>query len=119
MNEIKYRAYHPDEGRMYYFDSFAEIVEWQGGDGYRDENPEYGHVTYMQYTGLKDKNGRNIYDGDVLRNDLTNERGMMCTVAYEYGSFVLRGDLINQRTLITELPLYAMEVVGNVHERKR
>jgi len=59
--EIKFRAWDIEGKRMYNFD-FDEIIQ-------------QGHVKYceildgelMQFTGLLDKNGKEIYVGDVLR----------------------------------------------------
>jgi len=60
MREIKFRAWEKD--KMVYEDDLFYI--------------EYGAVMnqdnnwiLMQYTGLKDKNGREIYEGDVVKEE--------------------------------------------------
>ena len=74
MKEIKFRAWDKKEKRMWCF-SFEQIRRNFGFDyGIPAElspiyNTEIPDENFMQFTGLLDKNGKEIYEGDIIQVD--------------------------------------------------
>ena len=70
MREIKFRAWHPTNKVMHIFDlikATSDVYIAQHFIELLNNTHSEGSDLLMQYTGLKDKNGVEIYNGDILR----------------------------------------------------
>ena len=67
MREIKFRVWDEAERIMYEFD----FREYMNSIGSRQDElcPTLSLDHVMQYTGLNDRNGKKIYEGDIVKDE--------------------------------------------------
>jgi len=127
MREIKFRAWSEGHKKMF---SPAEMGEDQltlmpDGKGFINVSGSstrlsqlMPHMTPLQYTGLKGKNGVEIYEGDITCrhwDDGTSQNGQ---IIFENGSFLWQE--ISQIKFIHPIGINTLhsEVIGNIYENK-
>jgi len=121
MREIKLRAWNPEWDEMVYSNSetiFDKRVFYPFGFevGF-SHYPTEGWII-MQYTGLKDKNGKEIYEGDIIAGITEGNLGVInvkAVILFEKGKFV---DSYYRKPLDTNIfaNKTTLEVIGNIHD---
>lgn len=123
MREILFRGKRADNG------------EWVDGNLFVDDSKDkheilVGYVNYRigwkiipqtvgQYTGLTDKNGTKIFEGDIVEGlDFTAEDGGYGVVTFDDGAFEVDGSCYNNIVGTFYENYYGkdFEVIGNIHD---
>lgn len=135
MREIKFRAWHKEEKQMLeveslHFGFYREKIKslevcWldYSGDKRRiTGNAKIEKIELMQFTGLHDKNGKEIYEGDIVSLKSQYETDIpidtKSRVEFSDGSFRLdfHGMILNWAVLEYTKSNWLIEVIGNIWE---
>jgi uncharacterized phage protein (TIGR01671 family) len=111
MREIKFRAWDRTKSVMLHDVSTGTIQIFDEGQSAYTENCDL-----MQFTGLKDKNGKEIYEGDIVRHDVeASGRDGEPKYVRQVGEVTITplGTIIGGWDLAY---CSEREVVGNIHE---
>jgi uncharacterized phage protein (TIGR01671 family) len=138
--EIKFRAWDYANKRMRLFDSAKEGILFSGSDVYFStgwsslDDPTFDEdnqtkFELMEYTDLKDKNGKDIYEGDIVQYGNSNKEKLFEVRFFkEWGVWGLNdnGRPFGRSGSSTKYEPYFMttfhrnkiQVIGNIYENK-
>lgn len=120
MREIKFRAKRTDNGAWVTGDlQHVQRINTKEQSGRRSEpavriaNCDVDEETIGQYTGLKDKYGREIYEGDIL---YYRDAKIKTPITYRNGGFYFSHYGGTTFSAIADHEINKYTVVGNIHD---
>lgn len=129
MREILFRGKRRDDGQWVYgclvklpcpiqvgdsspWDIIVPPVDPDDNGGRYNVDPD----TVGQYTGSTDKNGQQIFEGDILRYINEDGESHYITVVFEDCAFLIEDEGITDSDLLTSYGCLGLEVFGNIHD---
>ena len=128
MREILFRGQTRRKGQKVWMDGTPVDSNWVEGYGVCMGKGDFsviyaGHpvekfVVYTdtvgQFTGLTDKNGKRIFEGDIVqgKDRLEKHLEVFGYIDHKNGSFVITGDFMTHYRWLD----YEVEVIGNIHD---
>ncbi len=139
MREIKFRAWDKKSKKWlepiyeaYNNKVYDPLINFGGRllirtmDGFEAINNQDQDIELMQYTGLKDKNGKGIYEGDIIKEHSSWDTSLN-PAEVKFGDCGVNGEeyhvygfyLNNNDKEILANPTCSMEVIGNIYENPK
>ncbi|QHJ83711.1 MAG: hypothetical protein [Caudoviricetes sp.] len=122
MREIKFRAWNNQE--KHYVETDDVVISIDGGPVLKTFAKEiYGwtsDIEIEQYTGLHDKNGKEIYEGDVVKLHVVilspDDKVGFIDYSPKFGYCIKFGGKVARQEYWAANDKHTIEVIGNIHE---
>lgn len=111
----KFRAWNTETKEIEVFKTYEEISEL-----FLALSADDGFYSVMQSTGLHDKNGKEIFEGDILAFE--TDEGILNVNIYwdsKHALFMFKSEKYKEEELLAELVennTYPFEIIGNIYE---
>ena len=133
MRKIKFRAWDKETKKMFsvthlQLDIYNDKVSFAASEDLEENRTEFydmDKIKLMQFTGLEDKNGKEIYEGDIvsvkyLYDKRTTDRAQVVWQEDKagFGLKSLKGLTNEVYELYRVTSKHNLEVIGNIYENK-
>ena len=124
MREIKFRAWVKEKKAIFevilidYVTKKVTYIVERTGHLLNIRHDKFNDVELMQYTGLKDKDNKEIYEGDILFESFGEK---YYKVIFENGGFraEFNGDFEDHSFDLIDVVAQSCEVIGNIYENSK
>ena len=119
MREIKFRAWDKDNFEMFTYDNIGDVIFGLENDGtvslFICDSGETPNVEIMQFTGLLDRDGIEICEGDIAVW-YVNDVQRIGEIFYTGQAFDMQNNASGYGYIGWDALRGEMEIIGNIHE---